>query len=88
MYEKMYHTLFNGITDAIEMIEWQDYQAALHCLEQACLDAEEIYMLQAPDIDIEETEEIPDDLDSFECPQCGYQIGELFQSFVNDPNKT
>lgn len=50
MYEKMYYTLFHAITDAIEMIEWQEYQGAMFCLEKACLDAEEIYMLQAPDI--------------------------------------
>lgn len=50
MYEKMYYILFQAITDAIEMIDWQEYQGALTRLELACRDAEEIYMLQAPDI--------------------------------------
>ncbi len=89
MYESMYHTLFNAITNSLEMIERQDYQSAMACLELACLDAEEIYMLQSPDTDIEETEEVPDDLlNSLVCPQCGYQIGEIFQYRSNDPNET
>ena len=46
MYQKMYHILFNAITDAMEMIERQEYQGALSCLEKACLDAEEVYVLQ------------------------------------------
>lgn len=50
MYEKMYHILFNAITDAMEKIDWQDYQGALTCLERACLDAEEVYIMQAPDL--------------------------------------
>lgn len=44
MYERMYHTLFHAITDAIEMIEGQKYPEALSKLKQACQDAEEIYI--------------------------------------------
>ena len=34
MYEKMYHILFNAVTDAMEMIENQEYQRALILLDQ------------------------------------------------------
>lgn len=46
MYEKMYYTLFNAITDAMELIEKQNYQEALILLEQASREAEEIYVSQ------------------------------------------
>ena len=46
MYKEMYHTLFKAITDAMELIETQKYQEALSMLEQACRDAEEIYISQ------------------------------------------
>ena len=46
MYEKMYYTLFHAITDAMELIEGQEYQRALILLEKACQDAEEIYIAQ------------------------------------------
>lgn len=46
MYKEMYHTLFNAIADAMEMIEAQKYQEALTRLEQASRDAEEIYISQ------------------------------------------
>ncbi len=44
MYEKMYHILFNAITDAMEEIEAHQYQEALNKLEWACRDAEEMYI--------------------------------------------
>ena len=46
MYEKMYHILFNAVTDAMEMIENQEYQRALILLEQASREAEEAYISQ------------------------------------------
>lgn len=46
MYEKMYYKLFHAITDAMGLIEQQKYQEALILLEQASLDAEEIYVSQ------------------------------------------
>ena len=46
MYDKMYYTLFNGITDAMELIEAQRYQEALSRLELTCRNAEEIYLSQ------------------------------------------
>lgn len=46
MYEKMYYKLFNAITEAMDMIEHQEYQAALALLEQATKDTEEIYISQ------------------------------------------
>lgn len=46
MYEKMYHILLEAITDSLDMIERQDYQAAMSRLELACLDAEEVYIIQ------------------------------------------
>ena len=44
MYEKMYHTLFHAITDAMELMEEQRYQEALFLLEKASREAEEIYI--------------------------------------------
>ena len=46
MYEKMYHILFHAITDAMDLIENQEYQQALIHLEQACREAEEVYISQ------------------------------------------
>lgn len=46
MYEKMYHTLFNAVTDAMDLMEQQKYQEALTLLEQASREAEEIYISQ------------------------------------------
>lgn len=46
MYEKMYHILFNAITDAMELMEQQKYQEALTLLEQASREAEETYISQ------------------------------------------
>lgn len=46
MYEKMYHILFNAITDTMELMEQQKYQEALTLLEQASWEAEETYISQ------------------------------------------
>ncbi len=46
MYEKMYHTLFNAVTDAMDLMKQQKYQEALTLLEQASREAEEIYISQ------------------------------------------
>ena len=46
MYEKMYYTLFHGITDAMELIEVQKHQEALSWLELACQNAEKLYISQ------------------------------------------
>lgn len=75
MYEKMYHILFEAISDALDMIEWQDYQSAMTRLEIACIDAEEVYLMQGhaildPDegedmLDFEEEETMLDSTESF-----------------------
>lgn len=44
MYEKMYHILFQAVTDAMEMMEAQKYQEALTRLEAASRAAEEVYI--------------------------------------------
>lgn len=46
MYEKMYHILFNAITDAMDLMEEQKYQEAMTLLEQASRDAEEVYIAE------------------------------------------
>ena len=46
MYEKMYYKLFNSSTDAMELLEKQEYQAALTLLEHASQETEEIYISQ------------------------------------------
>ncbi len=43
-YEKMYHLLFNAITDALEQIEQQNFGSAKDLLIAAQQEAEEIYM--------------------------------------------
>ncbi len=43
-YEKMYHLLFNAITDALEQIEQQNFGNAKDLLIAAQQEAEEIYM--------------------------------------------
>lgn len=44
MYEKMYYTLFNAVTDAMELMEKEEYQEALTRLEEASRETEEIYI--------------------------------------------
>ena len=43
-YEKMYHLLFNAITDALEQLEQQNYGSAKDLLIAAQQQAEEIYI--------------------------------------------
>ncbi len=43
-YEKMYHLLFNAITDALEQIEKQNLGTAKELLISAQQKAEEIYI--------------------------------------------
>ena len=43
-YEKMYHLLFNAITDALMQMEKQNYGSAKETLISAQQEAEEIYM--------------------------------------------
>ena len=43
-YEKLYHLLFNAITDALEQMEQQNYGTAKETLITAQQKAEEIYM--------------------------------------------
>ena len=43
-YEKLYHLLFNAITDALEKIKGQNYGDAKDLLIAAQQEAEEIYM--------------------------------------------
>ena len=43
-YEKMYHSLFNAITDALEQIEQQNFGSAKDLLIAAQQKAEEIYI--------------------------------------------
>ena len=43
-YEKLYHLLFNAITDALEQMEQQNYGTAKETLITAQQEAEELYM--------------------------------------------
>ena len=43
-YEKLYHLLFNAITDALEQMEQQNYGSAKDLLITAQQEVEEIYM--------------------------------------------
>ena len=44
MYKDMYFTLFNALTDAIEQMEAQEFDQALHTLERAQQETEERYL--------------------------------------------
>lgn len=44
MYRKMYYTLFNAITDALEAMEQQNYGQARALLIAAQQQSEEIYL--------------------------------------------
>lgn len=46
-YEKLYHLLFNAITDALKQAELQNYGSASALLIAAQQKAEEIYMESA-----------------------------------------
>ena len=43
-YEKLYHLLFNAITDALEQMDVQNYGVAKEALISAQQKAEEIYI--------------------------------------------
>lgn len=43
-YEKMYHALFNAITDALAAMENQDPGTAVRLLKQAQIHCEELYI--------------------------------------------
>ena len=43
-YKKLYHLLFNAITDALEQMEKQNFGTAKETLIAAQQEAEEIYM--------------------------------------------
>ena len=43
-YEKMYYTLFNAITDALWLMEAEQYSNAAICLATAQCETEELYM--------------------------------------------
>lgn len=44
MYKKMYHILFNGITDVLEMLETGNVWDAKKALMEAQCQAEEVYI--------------------------------------------
>lgn len=44
MYEKLYHLLFNAITDALRELEAANYGRAEDILKKAQCDAEEVYI--------------------------------------------
>ena len=44
MYQKMYYSLFNAVTQAIEQLERHDDQLALFTLERAQHETEDIYI--------------------------------------------
>ena len=44
MYRKMYYTLFNAVTDALEAMEQQNYGQARELLMAAQQQSEEIFM--------------------------------------------
>ena len=47
MYEKMYHILFNAITDSLEESRQMNFGHAALLLEEAQRQAEEVYMREA-----------------------------------------
>jgi hypothetical protein len=55
-YAKLYHLLFNGITDAIHCLENQNYGFAMECLVVMQQKVEEIFI--ATDENSVETDEI------------------------------
>ena len=43
-YQKLYHILFNAVTDSLENIAEQNFGQAAACLRQAQQTCEELYM--------------------------------------------
>ena len=50
MYRKMYYTLFNAITDALEELECANYGTAKQRLIRAQQDTEEMYLGDADSV--------------------------------------
>ena len=48
MYRKMYTTLFNAVTDALELMEDRQFDAARRKLVAAQQEAEELYISAEP----------------------------------------
>lgn len=46
-YEKMYHLLFNAVTDSLRQLEAMNFGVAAEILKQAQMDCEEVYMMEA-----------------------------------------
>ena len=44
MYEKMYHILFNAVTDSLEELRQMNFGAAARLLEEAQRRTEEVYL--------------------------------------------
>ena len=44
MYQKLYHKLFNAMTDALSAMQLQNYGIAADILTRAQIDAEEYYL--------------------------------------------
>ena len=44
MYKKLYFSLFNAVTDAIDQLERQEFQSALTTLELAQRNCEELFI--------------------------------------------
>ena len=44
MYEKMYHILFNALTDSLEQMEGVNYGIAVRILKKAQRETEEVYL--------------------------------------------
>ena len=51
-YKKLYFTLFNAMTDAIEQLEAHQYSLAVITLEQAQKEAEKLYIAGGRDGEI------------------------------------
>ena len=50
-YEKLYHVMFNGATDALEQLEAQNYGLAKERLRQAQELCEELYINETEETD-------------------------------------
>ena len=52
MYQKMYTTLFNAITDALELMEDHEFEAAHLKLTTAQQESEELYICEGSEISL------------------------------------
>lgn len=48
LYQKLYHKLFNSITDALDWMEQGAFLRAEALLKQAQLEAEDLYLQETP----------------------------------------